>query len=162
AASRRRVGRRPAGGPSQPAPDRRGPGPAPRRRLPPPGGRGSLGNRPARERPGMPRSPRVRPLRARLPGEPAPRGLESERYYLVVDRRFLAPVYVFLAQDPHEEPGFPGLGVREVTLALQPAGQSTPMAAIGADPAQPGSFREFPSDRHARAAGFTLIEPRYV
>src|SRR5262245_8604708 len=110
----------------------------------------------------MPRSPRVRPLRARLPGEPAPRGLESERYYLVVDRRFLAPVYVFLAQDPHEEPGFPGLGVREVTLALQPAGQSTPMAAIGADPAQPGSFREFPSDRHARAAGFTLIEPRYV
>jgi len=110
----------------------------------------------------MPRSPRVRPRRARPPCDPAPGGPESERFYLVVDRRFLAPVYVFLAQDPRGEPGFPGLGVREVSLASEPAGESTPMSAIGADPARPGSFREFRSDRHTKAAGFALIEPRYV
>jgi hypothetical protein len=110
----------------------------------------------------MPPSLRTRPVRARPLSDPAPGDPEPERYYLVVDRRFRAPVYVFLAEDPHGEPGFPGLGVREVTLASPPAGGSTPLAAIGADPALPDSFREFRSDGHARAAGFALIEPRYV
>jgi hypothetical protein len=110
----------------------------------------------------MPPSPRTRPVRARSSGDAAACDPEPERYYLVIDRRFLAPVYVFLIEDPHGEPGFPGLEVRVITLAAGPPGELTPQAAIGGDPHRPDRFARFSSDGHARAAGFALIEPRYV
>jgi hypothetical protein len=98
-------------------------------------------------------------LPAELPPLPV---ADPDQFYLVIDRRFLAPVYVFLTEDPHGVPGFPRLGVQEVTLAAGPPGGFTPQAAIGGDPHRPDRFARFPSDGDARAAGFALIEPRYV
>src|SRR5687767_12823318 len=41
-------------------------------------------------------------------------------HYLVLDRRFAAPVYVFLDADPRRGADDPGLPVREVTLDRGP------------------------------------------
>jgi hypothetical protein len=58
-----------------------------------------------------------------------------------------------------------------VTLEFAAAPPSVPVrggagvrsdTAIGRDPQRVDHFREFRSDRHVRAAGFVLIEPRYV
>lgn len=90
-------------------------------------------------------------------------------HYLVIDCRFTTPIYVFLELDPRGEAGFPGLAVRSVTL--EPPGllddrqkpqPVVPNAAVGRDPWRLDRFREFASDRSAAAAGFILIEPRYV
>jgi hypothetical protein len=98
-----------------------------------------------------------------MPAHPPPLpAAEPEPYFLVIDRRFPAPVYVFLADDPRGEPGFPGFGVREVILAAGPPGGLTPELAVGGDPDRPDRFTRFPTDGHARLAGFALIEPRYV
>src|SRR5262245_56708443 len=98
-----------------------------------------------------------------MPAEPPPIAVaDPEQFYLVVDRRFATPVYVFLAMDPSGEPGFPGLGVQAVSLAAGPPGGLTPQAAIGGDPDCPDRFARFATDAHARAAGVALIEPRYV
>jgi hypothetical protein len=37
-----------------------------------------------------------------------------------------------------------------------------PTTCLGRDPAHLDRFKEFPSDAHARAAGYLLIEPRYI
>jgi hypothetical protein len=91
----------------------------------------------------------------------------------VIDRRFGGPIFVFLEDDPRmswpdAEPLCPVLAV---TLELAAAPRSVPVrggagvrsdAAVGRDPERVDCFREFHSDRHVRAAGFVLIEPRYV
>jgi hypothetical protein len=94
-------------------------------------------------------------------------------YYLVIDHRFRVPIFVFLEVDPRigwlgADPGSPVLGVT-LELAAPPASMPVRERAgvrcdvtIGRDPQRPDRFREFRSDRHVRAAGFVLIEPRYV
>jgi hypothetical protein len=92
-------------------------------------------------------------------------------HFLVIDRRFRVPVFAFLELDPRKPGADPGLTVRGVTLELveshparpHPGGTVVrPQVAIGQDPERPDRFVEFLSDGHVRAAGFTLIEPRYV
>ena len=90
-------------------------------------------------------------------------------HYLVIDRRFPAPIYVFLELDPRDEKDFPGFAVLAVTLEPpappgdpRKAPPSVPGAAVGRDPWRLDRYREFASDRSTAAAGFILIEPRYV
>jgi hypothetical protein len=93
-------------------------------------------------------------------------------HFLVIDDRFRVPVFVFLELDPRRPGADPGLPVRGVTLepADERAGHGAvpgrsagrPAVAIGLDPERPDRYRTFPSDGHVRAAGFALIEPRYV
>jgi hypothetical protein len=93
-------------------------------------------------------------------------------HYLVIDDRFRVPVFVFLELDPRRPGADPGLTVRWVSLDLaddqrgrQPHDHGAgvrPNMAIGRDPERLDRFLEFPSEGHVRAAGFTLIEPRYV
>ena len=82
--------------------------------------------------------------------------------FLVVDPRFGTPIYVFLEADPHDEPGYPGLKVHEITLAPLLDGQCGNRTAIGRDPAHLEQFQEFASDGAVRRAGFILVEPRFV
>jgi hypothetical protein len=93
-------------------------------------------------------------------------------HFLVIDNRFRVPVFVFLELDPRRPEADAGLAVHGVTLELAetdsgrrsrsggPVGRS--QVAIGRDPSRPDRFVEFHSDGHVRAAGFTLIEPRYI
>jgi hypothetical protein len=93
-------------------------------------------------------------------------------HFLVIDDRFRVPVFVFLELDPRLPAAGLGRAVHGVTLELAeaPAGRAPQpggtgvraQAAIGGDPDRPDRFVEFPSEGHVRAAGFTLIEPRYV
>ena len=93
-------------------------------------------------------------------------------HFLVIDNRFGAPIHVFLDLDPREHDGFPGLKVREVDLdsPLLPGEEvpwraglgAAPMGAVGQNPWRADRFQEFGSDRAVAAAGFALIEPRYV
>jgi hypothetical protein len=93
-------------------------------------------------------------------------------HFLVIDHRFRVPVFVFLELDPRGAAADPGLTVRGVTLELVETGPDRrphpggtmvrPQVAIGGDPERLDRFVEFPSDGHVRAAGFTLIEPRYI
>ena len=92
-------------------------------------------------------------------------------HFLVIDNRFGVPIFVFLENDPTTGDGYPNLCGHWVTL--EPAAQSElgfrrthlrfgGSASIGGDPNQHDRFAEFPSDNDVRAAGFALIEPRYV
>jgi hypothetical protein len=82
-------------------------------------------------------------------------------HFLVIDNRFsLSPVYVFLEGDPREDVEFPGLPVHQVTLQRRPASFGCE-GAIGQNLADAARFEEFRSDR-AIAAGYELVEPRYV
>jgi hypothetical protein len=105
------------------------------------------------------------------PSRPSPAA--HRPYYLVIDHRFRVPIFVFLEDDPRMS----GLeadrrsAVLGVTLELAEAPSSVSVrggagvrsdAAIGRDPQRMDRFREFRSDRHVCAAGFILIEPRYV
>ena len=102
----------------------------------------------------------------------APAG--SRTYFLVIDERFSVPIFVFLESDPRNNVRLPdpGLLVRWVTLevAAPKSDQSAARdgatvrsdSAIGRDPERLERFREFPSERHVRAARYVLIEPRYV
>lgn len=86
-------------------------------------------------------------------------------HFLVIDGRFPVPVFVFLDLDPRGTGGDPALVAREVTLDLAAEadrGGVRSDAVIAADPGRRDRFREFPSDRAARAAGFSPVEPRYV
>jgi hypothetical protein len=93
-------------------------------------------------------------------------------HFLVIDDRFRVPVFVFLELDPGRSAADPARAARPVTLELAYPGLERPPhafgpavragGAIGLDPEHPDRFREFPSDGHVRAAGFALIEPRYV
>ena len=93
-------------------------------------------------------------------------------HFLLIDDRFRVPIHVFLELDPRAS-GMDYVGVvRVVTLdRAAPHSSGTPgrsgesirtQATIGRDPHEPDRFVEFPSDGHVRAAGFALIEPRYV
>lgn len=92
-------------------------------------------------------------------------------HFLVIDRRFCVPIFVFLEIDPTAGACCPNLPGHWVTL--EPAAQSElgfrpktlrlgDSASIGGDPNRLDSFAEFPTDRAVHAAGFMLIEPRYV
>jgi hypothetical protein len=92
-------------------------------------------------------------------------------HFLVIDNRFSVPIFVFLERDPSDTDGCAGLSGRWVTLEPIPPpdpatrslrGGFTTTLAIGGDPQEPNRFAEFASDRHVQAAGFALIEPRYV
>jgi hypothetical protein len=93
-------------------------------------------------------------------------------HFLVIDRRYGTPIHVFLELDPREQDGFPELTVRQVDLdSPLPAGGEvpwraglgvSPMGAVGQSPWRTDRFQEFGSDRAVVAAGYVLIEPRYV
>jgi hypothetical protein len=109
---------------------------------------------------GGPGGPPVAPDESRLAVHP-----QTRTHFLVVDQRYGTPIHVFLELDPTGEPGFPGFGVRAVTLDPTPGltGLGVPAGvAIGRDPQQLDRFRAFRSDRAVAGAGFILIEPRYV
>ena len=93
-------------------------------------------------------------------------------HFLVIDNRFGVPIYVFLERDTMAIEGNPSLPGRWVTLEPAipielrykgPPGHGfATQTAIGRDPQKSDRFAEFPCDGDVRAAGFALIEPRYV
>jgi hypothetical protein len=84
--------------------------------------------------------------------------------YLVIDARFGTAIHVFLEHHPGTADGFPGLLVREVELEPLPdsAARGRFGSGVGQDPCDPRAFREFQSDRAVAAAGYGLVEPRFV
>jgi hypothetical protein len=93
-------------------------------------------------------------------------------HFLVIDNRFGSAVFVFLECDPNESGGSRKLRGRWVTLEqaapsrvgtepAAPIGLAS-AAAIGGDPDRSDRFAVFESDGEVRAAGYSLIEPRYV
>lgn len=84
-------------------------------------------------------------------------------YYLLVDHRFRVPIFVFVELEPRRP-------ARAVTIEFAPIGRGEhrcwvgvrPNTSLGRHPEHWNQFREFPSDGHARAAGYLPIEPRYV
>jgi hypothetical protein len=128
--------------------------------------RSVLTSKPSATAPTTPRANAV--ARDRSP----PASESSRMHFLVIDDRFRVPIFVFLELDPRES-GVDCVGVvRVVTLEAAAARSGgTPrrtgdsfraQATIGRDPNQPDRYVEFPSDGHVRAAGFAVIEPRYV
>ena len=86
-------------------------------------------------------------------------------HYLVIDDRFRSPVHVFLEHEPESEVGFPRLSVRPVALEMVAAASGYRLGAggsVGQNPQKPDHFREFGSDGAVSAAGYGLIEPRFV
>jgi hypothetical protein len=83
-------------------------------------------------------------------------------HFLVVDARFGTPIYVFLESDPLGGADYPGLAVRKIVLEAAAEGVASRRSSIGRDPGRAGRFREFASDRAVTAAGFVLVEPRYI
>jgi hypothetical protein len=90
-------------------------------------------------------------------------------YFLVIDTRYGVPIYVFLEHDPNKADERAKLRGRWVTLEpVVTAGHSDPhstlgtTAAIGGDPNRPDRYAVFASEGAVRAAGFSLIEPRYM
>jgi hypothetical protein len=92
-------------------------------------------------------------------------------HFLTIDKRFGVPIFVFLERDPNDDDGCPALRGRWVTLEAvppedhvlgRPGHGIASVAVIGGDPERLDRFAEFASERHLVAAGFTLIEPRYV
>lgn len=99
------------------------------------------------------------------PHKEPPISVEPVKLFLIVDNRFGTPIHVFLEFDPTAEPGFPGFGVRAVTLEPPEGspGLGVPAGfAIGRNPHQLDRFRVFRSNQAVAGAGFILIEPRYV
>lgn len=84
-------------------------------------------------------------------------------YFLLVDRRFQVPIFVFVEVRPR-------VSARAVTIEFSPVGRGehrcwggiSPTRSLGRDPEYWDRFKEFPSDGHARAAGYLPMEPRYV
>ncbi len=97
-----------------------------------------------------------------------PSPVEPTAYFLVIDRRYSVPVYVFLESDPVSDEDYDGPPARAVTLApavkpTRPDGYGIRTeGTVGADPRREDRFAEFRSDGQAQAAGFALIEPRYI
>lgn len=84
--------------------------------------------------------------------------------YLVIDARFGTAIHVFLENHPGSAEGFPDLQIREVEMEPLPesAARGRFGSGVGQDPCDPWAFREFLSDRAVTAAGFGLVEPRFV
>lgn len=84
-------------------------------------------------------------------------------YFLLVDDRFRVPIFVFVELEPRRP-------ARAVTIEFAPTGPGDrrcwvgvrPNMSLGRHPEYWDRFKEFPSDGHARAAGYSPIEPRYV
>jgi hypothetical protein len=91
-------------------------------------------------------------------------------YFLVIDTRYGVPIYVFLEHDPNDGGGrakFRGRWVRlepAATAGNADARDSSAgsTCAIGGDPNRPDRYAVFTSEGAVRAAGFSLIEPRYM
>jgi hypothetical protein len=91
-------------------------------------------------------------------------------YFLLIDNRFRVPIFVFVEVDPRRPGAAAARPVRAVTVEFAPPAAAPrrcwvgirPGSAIARDPEHWDRFKEFPSDRHARAAGYLPIEPRYV
>jgi hypothetical protein len=91
-------------------------------------------------------------------------------HYLVIDTRYGVPIYVFLERDPNNADERAKLRGRWVTL--EPAATAAnddpthstigTSAAIGGDPNRPDRYAVFACERALHAAGFSLIEPRYM
>ena len=91
-------------------------------------------------------------------------------HFLIVDSRFAVPIFVFLETDPNES-GIHAVRGRWVDLdqsesaeiqARKPTAGFGDMAAIGGDPSRSDHFAIFATDGDVRAAGYALIEPRYL
>lgn len=92
-------------------------------------------------------------------------------HFLVMDNRFVVPIFVFLESDPSDRDGYPRLHGRWVTLEPAAATETTTRrahigscssVAVGGDPSRADRFAKFESDTEVRAAGFALIEPQYI
>ena len=91
-------------------------------------------------------------------------------HFLVIDTRYGVPIYVFLEHDPNEVAGRARFRGRWVTLELSETGDRGDLshltlgttAAIGGDPNRPDRYAVFESEGAVRAAGYSLIEPRYM
>jgi hypothetical protein len=91
-------------------------------------------------------------------------------HFLVIDKRYGVPIYVFLERDPNDTEG--RAKVRGRWVNLEPAASADhgdmshstlgTAAAIGGDPNWPDRYAVFASEGAVRAAGFSLIEPRYM
>ena len=84
-------------------------------------------------------------------------------YFLLVDGRFRVPICVFVEIEPRR----PARAVTIEPSVAQPGEHRCrsgvgPTTCLGRHPQQWDRFKEFPTDRHARAAGYLPIEPRYV
>jgi hypothetical protein len=93
--------------------------------------------------------------------ESAPTG--PRPYFLLVDGRFRVPIFVFVELEPRR----PSRAVTIEFSAVGPGehrcwGGIRPTGCLARHPECPERFREFPTDGHARAAGYAPIEPRYV
>jgi hypothetical protein len=87
----------------------------------------------------------------------------SRPYFLLVDDRFRVPIFVFVELEPRR----PARAVTIEFAPIDPGGHRCwigigPATSLGRHPSQWDRFKEFPSDGHARAAGYMPIEPRYV
>lgn len=91
-------------------------------------------------------------------------------HFLVIDTRYGVPIYVFLERDPNDMEGRAKLRGRWVTLEPSATAANGDLAhstlgtsaAIGGDPNRPDRYAVFASEGAVRAAGFSLIEPRYL
>jgi hypothetical protein len=91
-------------------------------------------------------------------------------HFLVIDTRFGVPIYVFLERDPNEVGGRVRFRGRWVTLEDAASGDHDDLSnltlgttvAIGGDPNRADRYAVFESEGAVRAAGFSLIEPRYM
>lgn len=91
-------------------------------------------------------------------------------HFLVIDHRYTTPIFVFLERDTSDV-GNLELGGRWVTLepanfsetgATRASSLLGSGAAVGGDPNRPDRFAIFTSEGQLRAAGYSLIEPRYM
>ena len=84
-------------------------------------------------------------------------------YFLIVDDRFRVPIFVFVELEPTRP-------FRAVTIEFAPVGPGEYRCGLGIGPGTSlarhaeswDRYREFSTDRHARAAGYVPVEPRYV
>ncbi len=84
-------------------------------------------------------------------------------YFLLVDHRFRVPICVFVEIEPRR----PARAVTIEASVAEPGEHRCrsgvgPTTCLGRHPQLWDRFKEFPSDGHARAAGYLPIEPRYV
>jgi hypothetical protein len=84
-------------------------------------------------------------------------------YFLIVDDRFRVPIFVFVELEPKRP-------FRKVTIEFAPVGPGEYRCGVGIGSGRSlarhaefwDRYKEFSTDRQARAAGYVPVEPRYI